>query len=112
MASSDNGVSLVTGLVLGGVIGTIVGILLAPKRGSETRAGLIEQSETLRARAEELAAQMRERVGPTVESVRQRIRPGEEHEAARPGSGSPKSNNDSAADTATTGKAKGSSAQA
>ena len=75
MASNDNGGSFVTGFLLGGIIGTVVGILLAPKSGSETRADLLEQSETLRARAEELAAKVRERVGPTVEGVRERVVP-------------------------------------
>ena len=75
MASNDNGGSFVTGFLLGGIIGAVVGILLAPKSGSETRADLLEQSETLRARAEEMAAKVRERVGPAVEGVRDRVVP-------------------------------------
>ena len=58
---------------MGGIIGTVVGILLAPKPGSETRADLVEQSETMRERAEELAARVRERVGPAVEGMRDRV---------------------------------------
>jgi gas vesicle protein len=73
MADSDSGGSFITGFVLGGVIGAVVGILLAPKAGSETRADLLEQSESLRVRAEELAAKVREQVGPAVESVRERV---------------------------------------
>jgi hypothetical protein len=49
--------------------------LLAPKPGSETRADLLIQSETLRARAEDLAARVREQVGPAVEGVRERVGP-------------------------------------
>ena len=45
-------------------------MLLAPKPGSETRADLIAQSEDLRARAEELAAKVRDRMGPTVDAAR------------------------------------------
>jgi hypothetical protein len=56
--------------------------LLAPKPGSETRADLLIQSETLRARAEDLAARVRERVGPAMEGVRERVTPVAERVAA------------------------------
>ena len=75
MANDESGSSFVAGFVLGGIVGAIVGILLAPKPGSETRADLLIQSETLRTRAEDLAARVREQVGPTVEGVRERIGP-------------------------------------
>jgi gas vesicle protein len=75
MASNDDGASFVMGFLVGGIVGAIVGILLAPKTGSETRATIIEQSETLRDRAEELAARVRERAGPTVDNVRERMGP-------------------------------------
>ena len=75
MADSDSGGSFVAGFLMGGIVGTVVGILLAPKPGSETRADLLEQSELLRARAEELAARVRERVGPAMEGVRERVGP-------------------------------------
>ena len=86
MADDDGGWSFVSGFFLGAVIGGVAGILLAPKPGSETRSELRDQSETWRARAEELASRMRdqlaptldevrERVGPTVEEVRERVRP-------------------------------------
>jgi len=76
MASNDNGGNFITGFILGGLIGAIVGILMAPKAGSETRADLLVQSETLRRRAEELAAQAREQIGPAVERVATRTRRG------------------------------------
>ena len=75
MASNDNGGSFVIGFLFGGVVGAVVGILLAPKAGSETRADIRVQSDVLRARAEELAAMAREQVGPTVEAVRDRVGP-------------------------------------
>ena len=75
MANDDSGSSFVAGFMLGGIVGAIAGILLAPKAGSETRAGLLEQSELLRERAEVLAANVRERVGPTVEGLRERVGP-------------------------------------
>ena len=74
--SEDKGQgSLATGFIVGGVVGAILGLLLAPKSGEEMRADLLEQSEALRARAEELAAKVRERVGPAVEGMRERIGP-------------------------------------
>ena len=75
MASDDGGSSFITGFMLGGIVGVVVGILIAPKSGSETRAGLLEQSDALRAKAEELGARIGERVGPTVDVVRERVGP-------------------------------------
>ena len=76
MANNDDGGTFMTGFLFGGIIGAIVGILLAPKSGSETRAELAGQSEVWRDRAEEIAARVRERVGPAVEGVRERVAPG------------------------------------
>ena len=75
MANNDDGGTFMVGFLLGGIIGTIVGILLAPKAGSETRAELAGQSEIWRDRAEEIAARVRERVGPAIEGVRERVVP-------------------------------------
>lgn len=78
MASNDDGSSFVTGFLVGGIIGAFVGILLAPKAGSETRATIVEQSETLRGRAEEMAARVRERAAPTIDTMRERMAPADE----------------------------------
>lgn len=55
------------GFVLGLIVGGILAILYAPQPGEETRQQLSEQSVELRKRgqlrAEQLAAQMRERYG-------------------------------------------------
>ena len=72
---ADNNSSFVLGLVVGGVLGTVVGIMIAPKSGSETRAELIERSEAWRLRAEEMAATVRDQMGPTVQGVRERMGP-------------------------------------
>ena len=85
MASNSDGGSFVTGFLVGGIIGAVVGVLLAPKSGSETRAELMERSETWRTRAEELALQARERVGPTMEGVRERVGPAVEEVRERIG---------------------------
>ena len=82
MAKNDGG-GFVLGLFIGGVIGAMAGLLLAPKSGSETRAELADMGEAWRARADEIAAEMMsrhampdfsnvgERVGPAVDAVRE-----------------------------------------
>lgn len=72
---ADNNSSFVLGLMVGGVLGTIVGIMIAPKPGSETRAELIERSDAWRLRAEEMAAMVRDQMGPAVDEVRERVTP-------------------------------------
>ena len=72
---ADNNSSFVLGLVVGGVLGTIAGIMIAPKPGSETRAELIERSDAWRLRAKEMAATVRDQMGPAVDGVRERVTP-------------------------------------
>ena len=67
MAENDSGLSFVSGFLLGGVVGAVVGMLLAPKPGEETRADLVGQSEVLRTRAEEIATQINANIAPTME---------------------------------------------
>ena len=82
MAKSESVGAFALGLILGGAIGALAGVLLAPKAGTETRAELLQKGEAWRARADELAAEMRargldeytrmnERVGPAVDSLRE-----------------------------------------
>jgi len=87
MANNDDGGNFIAGFLFGGIVGVIVGILLAPKAGSETRAELAGQSEVWRDRAEEIAARVRERVGPAVEGMRERVSPVAEAINARMGRG-------------------------
>ena len=75
MGNNDNGGSFALGLLVGGIIGALIGMLLAPKPGSETRSEIWERSETLRSRADEAAASLRERVGPAADGVSSRFRP-------------------------------------
>lgn len=75
MANNDSGGSFITGFLIGGIIGTLVGIVLAPKSGAETRAELADQSEVWRERAEDMAAKVRDNVGPTIESVKYSLNP-------------------------------------
>ena len=75
MANNGNGGSFTLGFLIGGIVGAIVGVLLAPRPGSELRQDLAERSEAWRTRAEEMAATLREKVGPAVEGVRERASP-------------------------------------
>ncbi len=104
MANGDNGGSFAIGFLIGGLVGAAAALLLAPKKGSETRSDLLERSLAMRSRAEELAAQARtqaqdraavgvatarERIGPAYEGVRERVAPMVEQVSARmPGSNS------------------------
>ncbi len=75
MADKQGEGSFLMGFIVGGVVGVVAGLLLAPKPGSETRADLADYGEVVRERAEEVAAQVRERVGPAVDSVREAVGP-------------------------------------
>jgi gas vesicle protein len=75
MARNDNGGSFVLGFLVGGIVGAAVGLLLAPRSGQDTRAELAGRSEAWRNRAEEMAANLRERAGTGVDTARERINP-------------------------------------
>ncbi len=66
---ASNGSSFALAFLVGGIVGTVVGILIAPQSGSVTRADLAERSEAWRRRGEDLRA----RVSPLVETVRDRM---------------------------------------
>ncbi len=98
MANNDSGSTFAIGFILGGIVGAAAALLLAPKKGAETRSDLLERSLLMRARAEELAAQARseaqdrasvgvatarERIGPAYEGVRERVTPVVEQVSAR-----------------------------
>lgn len=98
MANNDSGGSFAVGLIIGGLVGAAAALLLAPKKGSETRSDLLERSLAMRSRAEELAAQARtqaqdraavgvatarERIGPAYEGMRERVTPVVEQVSAR-----------------------------
>ena len=88
MSDKDSGSQFMMGFIIGGIIGTIAGILLAPKPGAETRADLFDYGEVVRERAEEMAARVKDEVGPTVENVRNKVVPVIEQIAGVQGSSS------------------------
>lgn len=98
MAKNGSGGSFTFGLIIGGLVGAAAALLLAPKKGSETRSDLLERSVAMRSRAEELAARARtqaqdsaavgvatarERIGPAYEGMRERVSPVVEQVNAR-----------------------------
>ena len=83
MANNDNGSSFGFGFLFGGIIGVLIGVMLAPRSGSEMRSDLADRSEAWRSRAEEMAARVREKVGPTVEIARERVAPAVENVRSR-----------------------------
>ena len=64
--------------LVGGIVGTVVGILIAPQSGAVTRADLAERREAWRRRSEDLRA----RVSPVVGAVRDRMGRGQTTEGA------------------------------
>ncbi len=75
MADNDSGMAFISGFLLGGLVGAAVGVLLAPKSGAETRAGIAEHSDALRNRAEDLAGQIGHNISPTIDNLRHQVAP-------------------------------------
>lgn len=67
MGSEDRGPGFGTGLLLGGVIGALVGVLLAPKPGEEIRSQVMEGTAGLRGMAEVVANEARDRLRDAIE---------------------------------------------
>ena len=55
MASNNKGGALLVGMVIGGVIGSVTGLLLAPRSGKQTRQLLKKSADALPELAEDLA---------------------------------------------------------
>lgn len=75
MADNDSGMAFISGFLLGGLVGAAVGLLLAPKSGAETRAGIAEHSDAWRNRAEDLAGQIGHNISPTIDNLRHQVAP-------------------------------------
>lgn len=61
----DNGKKLMTGLVAGAVLGTIAGMLLAPKSGKENRKMVGEKASKIRNRTGEAIGNLKSRMKKT-----------------------------------------------
>jgi gas vesicle protein len=91
--NNKSGSGFAIAFILGGIIGIIAGVILAPRSGSETRRELQDIRDGWRSRAGEVAAtlhsqvvpgveQTRGRLGPTVAGVRERVTSGVEEVSA------------------------------
>jgi gas vesicle protein len=70
---ADNNDHFFKGFVIGGIIGTIVGLLLAPKSGKELRAELSGESEKFLGKAREDLDHAKKAAVHTYESSRDKI---------------------------------------
>ena len=75
---ADNGLDkFVTGIVFGAALGAAIGLLLAPRPGSETRQIVRERAgeyiDVARERAGEYAGPVRARAGEVFDSARERV---------------------------------------
>ena len=70
---------LAIGVIAGGLAGALIGLLIAPKKGSETRADMKVRTTALRSRAVELASRGRsqagERASVSIAAVKERAAP-------------------------------------
>ena len=75
MADNDSGIAFVSGFLLGGLVGAAIGLLLAPRSGAETRAGIAEQSDEWKHRAEDIAGQISHNITPAIDNLRHQVAP-------------------------------------
>lgn len=74
MAKRESGsLDFLAGFIVGGAIGAIAGILLAPRSGEETRAQITERGIELRNELEKQAGVVQESVPTFVEQQRGRV---------------------------------------
>jgi YtxH-like protein len=86
----DGGGSFLMGLLAGTVLGAGLGMLFAPKAGSETRRQLSEQANRLRSTADQTYHQATEKISQASEKVSQIVDRGREaYDRARSGSSAP-----------------------
>ena len=62
----------IAGFIVGGAIGAIAGILLAPKSGEETRKMLVDQAKDVARRADETAKQIQAKADDTVSELQKK----------------------------------------
>ena len=72
---ADSGGGFITGFLFGGIVGAAFGLLLAPKPGQETRNELRHQSDIIRSKIEDIGAVARDRLGPAVDDLKEKLVP-------------------------------------
>jgi hypothetical protein len=100
----DGGGSFLMGLLAGTVLGAGLGMLFAPKAGSEVRRQLSEQANRLRSTATETYSQASEKISQASDKVSQMVDRGREaYDRARGASGGATSGSMPSTGTGTTG---------
>jgi gas vesicle protein len=100
----DGGGSFLMGLLAGTVLGAGLGMLFAPKAGSEVRKQLSEQANRLRSTANETYSQASEKINQASEKVSQMVDRGREaFDRARNTPSTSTASNSPVAGTGTTG---------
>lgn len=72
MSKNENGPGFGTGLLVGTAIGLAIGILFAPRAGSETRAEIGEKISDTKARAERIVAEAKDTTTKIIDDARRR----------------------------------------
>ena len=81
MAQNEEGSSGLAWFLAGLGIGTLVGVLYAPKAGRETREDLLTSARDAQAKAADLADQARQKAGEYVETGKQYVEQGKQKAA-------------------------------
>jgi gas vesicle protein len=73
MSRNRGGVEFLAGLFIGGMLGALLGLLLAPQSGEETRAQLAERGIELRDELEKKSGEIQERIPTMIDEQRSRV---------------------------------------
>ena len=73
MNKENGGFKLLKGLIIGGAIGTALGMLLAPRSGKETREKLMAEAEKLKAELEKYAEDFSEKAQEAKQELEQKL---------------------------------------
>ncbi len=73
MARNQGGSDFLTGLFVGSLAGVVIGLLLAPQSGEQTRAQLVERGIELRDEFEKRAGDLQDRVPAMIDEQRDRV---------------------------------------
>jgi gas vesicle protein len=74
---------IATGLLIGIGVGSLLGLLFAPKRGEETRADLNNQLDDIRARAEEALDRLQDATADIRDNLEDAVAAGKDAYAAK-----------------------------
>lgn len=73
MSNNSNESGFVAGLVIGGLVGFLAGVMIAPKAGEETRAQVWDNTREARDRIEDMLDEVRDEASRAVDKIRQRV---------------------------------------